>query len=218
MQSKYPILYSFRRCPYAMRARLALVSANIPVILREIDLQHKHPQFLSDSPKGTVPVLILNDATVLDESLDIVDYAFSQIPAEQLSFDVRGAADIKNELLSMMNAHFISAVTTFKYHERYTDSEHDLAKKGIHHFLDALNVHLKRQRYIVADVWSQADVIVFPFVRQLYRSDQDYFNGLPYQQVKRWLMDIIDSTIFLTVMDKSEVWETNQDPVILKIS
>ena len=89
MQSKYPILYSFRRCPYAMRARLALVSANIPVILREIDLQHKHPQFLSDSPKGTVPVLILNDATVLDENLHGRTHTLQPIPDCTLVNDAR---------------------------------------------------------------------------------------------------------------------------------
>lgn len=218
MTLEYPILYSFRRCPYAMRARLALLYAGIAVELREIDLKNKHQQFLKHSHKGTVPVLMLNSGAMIDESIDIVEYAFSVCDKNDLSYDRAQEAVVKQDLLHQLNSGFISAVTTFKYHERYTNDERELAKEAINQFLAMLEQKLQSSRFIIADCWSQPDIITFPFVRQLYRSDADYFDGLPYPNVKRWMFEIIDSPLFAIAMYKNKVWDCADEPVIMRVT
>ena len=195
-EKSYPILYSFRRCPYAMRARMALINANIHFILREIDLKDKHPSFLSTSPKGTVPVLILADGTIIDESLDVVDYIFSIQPKTPEPNEEEKA------LIDQLNASVTSAIHCFKYHERYSADEVLAARDTIEQYLNQLNNYQGHDTPASRDDWSKADIIVLPFVRQIYRSNPDYFQQLPYNNMKEWLHNIIDSDRFHAVMTR----------------
>jgi glutathione S-transferase len=206
MERQHPILYSFRRCPYAMRARMALVNANIPFVLREIDLKKKHPELLSASSKGTVPVLILNDGTIIDESIDIVDYVF----AINQGHDQPGIA-----LIDQLNHSITAAIHRFKYHERYEADEVLSAREAIKHYLNQLEAYQANQATKSAHDWSKTDMIILPFVRQIYRSDPEYFEQLPYKGVKKWLHNIIDSENFLIVMTRTPVWEADQAPILL---
>ncbi len=207
MTDALPILYSFRRCPYAMRARIALVNANIPVILREIDLQNKHPAFLQDSPKGTVPVLMFPNGGMIDESLDVVDYAFSTLQRNQNDVD---------SLLQKLNGSFIGAVNRFKYYDRLDGVDLNEERKKIEDYLKVLDELLEGSQYLLSDSLGKADAIVLPHVRQLYRSDEAYFKALPFEHVKRWLFAIIESPMFQVVMMRCPVWQPEQEPIVMK--
>lgn len=206
MSSNYPILYSFRRCPYAMRARIALLHNHIPVILREINLKDKHPIFLQTSLKGTVPVLVLDDQTIIDESLAIVDYAFGH---NQASYHT-------HPLYQSIGSSFTSAVTRLKYHERYTEEEVLQAKQDAHAFLSTLEACLAKQSHIEGAKLGPLDTIVFPFVRQLYRSDDQAFMALPFPHTQHWMHAIIESKLFEAVMLRTKVWQEGEAPAVLQ--
>ena len=215
MDSQLPVLYSFRRCPYAMRARISLLLADIPVVLREIDLKNKHPVFLQTSPKGTVPVLVLPNGEVIDESIAIVNHAYGTRSAA--TQPTHGASHTSAQPLSaMLDSHFIKAVTRLKYHERYTTDEVIQAQHDAATFLSALEANLAHQAYLAGHSLGRLDVVIFPFVRQLYRSDTDRFMALPYPHTQRWMLDVIESTVFKGAMIKTKVWEPEQPPLILK--
>lgn len=215
MAAPYPILYSFRRCPYAMRARMALLHANITVIIREIQLSNKHAVFLRDSPKGTVPVLMLTDGTILDESMDIVTYAFKHINHPQPNGTHPHTIN-EHPLCFMLQNTFIKAVTRLKYHERYTQHDIDQAHLTALNFLSELENTLQQQDYLSGNQLGQLDTIVFPFVRQWYRADAQTFMALPYPQTQAWLAHIIASDLFQSIMVKIKPWASNQTTVILQ--
>lgn len=198
-----PVLYSYRRCPYAMRARMALKIADIDVEIREISLRDKPKQMLKVSPKGTVPVLVLDDGKVIDESLDIMLWAVSQQDtARWLSVD----AEIAMQLIKENDTSFKSALDAYKYPERYPDKTQIAHRKNGEVFLISLENKLSQTPYLFGDRTSFADVAIFPFVRQFAAVDSTWFNQSPYDHLRDWLNQWLASDLFNSVMQKHQTY------------
>jgi glutathione S-transferase len=198
-----PVLYSYRRCPYAMRARMALKIADIDVEIREISLRDKPKQMLKVSPKGTVPVLVLDDGKVIDESLDIMLWAVSQQDAARwLSVD----AEIAMQLIKENDTSFKSALDAYKYPERYPDKTQIAHRKNGEVFLISLENKLSQTPYLFGDRASFADVAIFPFVRQFAAVDSAWFNQSPYDHLRDWLNQWLASDLFNSVMQKHQTY------------
>lgn len=197
-----PILYSFRRCPYAMRARLALASAQIPCELREILLRDKPEAMLEASPKGTVPVLILPNG-VVDESLDIMVWALSQN-------DPEGWLNGQKEALALIkrsDGPFKTALDRYKYATRYegVDSTEEREKATI--FLRDLDARLAKTPYLLGEAPTLADMGIVTFVRQFANVDRAWFDAQPWPHLIRWLEAFLASERFAHIMGKHSVWQ-----------
>ncbi len=198
-----PILYSFRRCPYAMRARLALASAGISVHLREILLRDKAPELIAASPKGTVPVLDLGDQ-VIDESLDIMRWALAQNdPEGWLNMPAAG-----DDLIRQSDTGFKRSLDRYKYHN---DLDHRAQASA---FLRGLEDMLDGQRFLFGGSATLADMAILTFVRQFAFVDRAWFDAQPWPNLARWLEDFITSERFAGIMAKYPVWKAG-DPVTI---
>ncbi|WP_456391284.1 glutathione S-transferase [Profundibacter sp.] len=197
-----PLLYSFRRCPYAMRARLALASANITCELREILLRDKAPELIKASPKATVPVLLTPD--VIDESLDIMLWALCRNdPEGWLQMPTDGRA-----LIAKSDTHFKPALDAYKY-QRDEDARATAAA-----FLHSLDQMLAGQPYLYGQTATLADMAILTFVRQFAFVDKPWFDTQPWPNLSRWLENFIASQRFTAIMQKYPKWQAG-DPVIL---
>ena len=212
MTSLLPRLYSFRRCPYAMRARLALLFAELPVELREIVLKNKPSQMLAISPKGTVPVLQLPEGRVIEESRDIMVWALEQN-------DKQGLLDAKlikqaNDLLDKNDHEFKHWLDHYKYADRYPEmSQAEYQERG-EVFLQSLETLLNKNAYLLGDSISIADIGIMPFVRQFAHVDRDVFYGLPYPKLQRWLQDWLEHPLFKQAMTKFDPWQEGDEVII----
>ncbi|WP_299066442.1 glutathione S-transferase [uncultured Psychrobacter sp.] len=212
MTSLLPRLYSFRRCPYAMRARLALLFAELPVELREIVLKNKPSQMLAISPKGTVPVLQLHEGRVIEESRDIMIWALEHN-------DKQGLLDAKlikqaNDLLDKNDHEFKHWLDHYKYADRYPEmSQAEYQERG-EVFLQSLETLLNKNAYLLGDSISIADIGIMPFVRQFAHVDRDVFYGLPYPKLQRWLQDWLDHPLFKQAMTKFDPWQEGDEVII----
>ncbi len=203
-----PVLYSFRRCPYAMRARLALVSAGIDTELREILLRDKAPEFLEASPKGTVPVIVTRDA-VIEESLDIMDWALAQNdPEGWLDAPTEGRA-----LIAECDGPFKAALDRYKYHSRH-DADPVKEREKASTFLRRLDAQLTGQDYLYGPKPTLPDMATVTFVRQFANTDRTWFDAQNWTDLKRWLTAFIDSARFAAIMAKYPKWQAG-DPVTL---
>lgn len=197
-----PILYSYRRCPYAMRARMALRYAGIEVEIREIALREKPAHMLSVSPKGTVPVLVLAGGRVIDESLDIMMFALKQNdPDGWLTNN-----PLCSELIAENDGSFKLALDRYKYAIRFPDQSVEHYRQQGERFLARLQTLLERNAYLISERMTLADVAIFPFIRQFSMVDPEWFESAPYPQVRQWLATLIDSGLFKGVMQKYPTW------------
>ncbi len=193
-----PILYSFRRCPYAMRARLALIAADQRVHLREIALRDKPAAFLAASPKATVPVLV-TDQGVIAESLQIMQWALAQNdPEGWLQMPPEAAAWI-----ARCDGSFKTALDGVKYASRAPDALPALRANAIA-FLTDLNASL--------GLWlfgkpSLADAALLPFVRQYAMIDPDWFAAQNWPRLQDWLARFLASEAFARAMQKQPLWQ-----------
>jgi glutathione S-transferase len=214
MHTALPILYSFRRCPYAMRARLAIRYSGIPVALREVILRNKPASMLNCSPKGEVPVLVLPDGTVLEESLDIIHWALAHsdpqywLPAEEALLQQAST------LIEENDSHFKHNLDRYKYPDRYPD-EHgpDYRARG-EVFLLKLEQQLGQHRYLLGTHISIADIAIMPFIRQFAHTDKDWFEQAPYPCLQQWLAAFLESELFLSVMKKYPAWQPDDEVVL----
>ena len=194
-----PVLYSFRRCPYAMRARLALAAAGQAVELREVALKAKAPELLEASAKGTVPVLVQADGAVLDESLDIMRWALEQAdPLGWLQDD--GAATAA--LIAQNDGPFKRHLDRFKYPDRYGEVD------PMEHRAAALAILREWEQRLAVGGWllgaqaTLADWSLLPFVRQFRLADPDGFASEPgLEGLKDWLARFERSELLARVMD-----------------
>lgn len=209
-----PILYSFRRCPYAMRARIALTVSGQHYFHREILLRDKPAEMIVASPKATVPVLRLTDGTVLEESLDIMLWALHRHDPLDWLDPQSGSLDEMMSLIFDNDGSFKHHLDRYKYAIRYDD-----ATDPLHHreqgmiFLNALNQRLGKTRYLAADRPALADYAVFPFVRQFANTDKDWFDAQPVSHLHTWLGDHLNSDLFNHVMKKYPVWSPGEPDV-----
>lgn len=194
-----PILYSYRRCPYAMRARMAIWAANIQVEVREISLREKPAHLLQISPKGTVPVLQLPDGAVLEQSLDIMQWALAQNDPQGW---LNAAPEAVNALITINDGDFKKALDRYKYPDRYPEHTQAFYCEQGEHFLQRLEAALEQHDYLLGDKPSMADVAIFPFIRQFAAVDADWFVISPYPRLRTWLERWLESPLFVKVMQK----------------
>ena len=212
MTASLPLLYSFRRCPYAMRARLGILFAKQQVELREIILKNKPPQMLAISPKGTVPVLQLTDGTVIEESFDIMIWALTQNdPQGLLAAEVLHEA---NALIDKNDNEFKHWLDRYKYADRHPEMTQTEYRQRGEAFLQVLEELLSNTPYLLGDKVTIADIGIMPFVRQFAHVDREVFYSLPYPNLQRWLKQWLDHPMFLQVMTKYQPWQEDDEVVI----
>ena len=202
MTHSLPILYSFRRCPYAIRARLAIAYAGIPVEIREVQLKHKPEHMLAISPKGTVPVLQLPDGKVIDESLDIMRWALTQHDPEHWL----DAGEDAEKLIQWNDGDFKTYLDRYKYADRYPEFPESHYRNHGEKFLVELESKLSLTPYLAGDHFSIADAAVFPFIRQFAAVDKQWFITSNFHRLNEWLGSLLASELFASVMTKHPVW------------
>lgn len=196
-----PILYNFRRCPYAMRARLALLSAEITVEVREIILRAKPDHMLELSPKGTVPVLWLGDR-VIDESRDIMNWALAQN-------DPKGLLDMPREgedWIAKIEGPFKTALDRYKYATRYEGVDTSVERKTAQDILMSVDAQLRQTPWLYGDRPCLADFATITFVRQFANVDRAWFDAQDWAGVKSWLERFLASDRFANIMQKYPLW------------
>ncbi len=207
-----PLLYSFRRCPYAMRARLALLASATLCEIREVVLSRKPSALLQLSPKGTVPVLVLPDGTVLDQSLDIMLWALQRNdPGHWLPTSPAQLADALL-LIARSDTEFKFHLDRYKYPNRY-DLPDGLEHRALGSiFLHDLEVRLTDTGHIQGDHFGFLDAALAPFVRQFAHTDPEWFAQQPWQALQTWLKLFEASPDFAAVMEKWRPWEDGHTP------
>ena len=202
LQTPGVTLYSFRRCPYAMRARLALRYAGVPMRIVEVSLKAKPAEMLALSAKGTVPVLALEDR-VIDESLEIMHWALAQHDPEdwRLTADPTAQAQMA-ALIAENDQVFKVHLNRYKYAERYPEAPMEHYRAQGEAFLARLDSLLQQRRYLLAEHASLADMALLPFVRQFAHVDREWFAQTPYRSLQEWLQEQLESELFLAVMAK----------------
>jgi glutathione S-transferase len=203
-----PILYSFRRCPYAMRARMAVLISGTAMELREVKLSDKPSQLLDVSPKATVPVLVLPTGRVIDESLDIMHWALAQNdPFAWLSGK-------DQTLIESNDGPFKMALDRYKYPHRFglTEPVSDRAK-GLA-WLTQLNEMLMKRPWLVGEVCTVPDIAIFPFVRQFAATDREWFAQQSLVNLKDWLNRLTESDLFHAAMTRYAPWKAGDAPTL----
>ncbi len=192
-----PVLYTFRRCPYAMRARMAISYAGIDVDQREIALKNKPQAMLAVSSKGTVPVLILADETVIDESLDIMLWALQQN-------DPNGWLDcsLPSVLIEENDGTFKQWLDQYKYADRFPEQSAVFYREQGELFLQQLECALTQHHHLAGIRPSLIDYAIFPFIRQFALVDNNWFDQAHYPRLRQWLDTYLDSNLFSTIMIK----------------
>jgi len=211
MQNQLPVLYSFRRCPYAIRARLALAYAGVRVELREVSLKNKPRQLLEISTKGTVPVLQLMDGGVIDESLDIMRWALAQQDPD----DWLAAGDEAESLVAVNDGEFKHYLDRYKYADRYPEFSVDYYRGKAESLLAVLEERLMHSGNLAGKHASWVDAAIFPFIRQFAGVDEAWFHANPYHELKKWLLLWSESDLFASVMGKYPVWTPESRQTIL---
>ena len=197
------ILYSYRRCPYAMRARMALKYSGIDVEHREIELRNKPQSMLLASPKGTVPVLCIGDR-VLDQSVDIMRWAIDQS-------DPAGWGNVDDAMaqawIQKNDGPFKVLLDQYKYPNRFPELDQAaVLKEALQIMLLPMEQSLQATQYLMGDQMTWVDVAIFPFIRQFSMVDLKRFDDLPIPALKKWLAQLLDSELFDSVMHKYPIW------------
>lgn len=208
-----PILYSFRRCPYAIRARLSIAASGEQVELREIVLRDKAPEFLETSPSATVPCLKTGE-TVIDESLDIMLWALDRSDPENWLKPEKGDLDAMLELIGVCDGPFKSHLDRYKYDTRYPDTDRETEQAGAAEFLWHLDSRLAATPWLFGGKASLADFAILPFVRQFANSDRSWFDNQEWTSLKAWLEAFEVSPRFQSVMPKWNRWQPGDTPVV----
>ena len=199
-----PILYSFRRCPYAMRARMALLVSETPVRLREVVLRDKPDAMIAASPKATVPVLALPGGPVIDESLAIMRWALDRNdPQGWLQENETEAA-----LIAEADGPFKHHLDRYKYPTRYENVDALAHRAGGLAFLEKLDRRIQPSGQLIGERATLADHAIFPFVRQFANNDRVWFDALPLPALQKWLADHLASALFATTMRKYPQWQS----------
>lgn len=209
-----PVLYSFRRCPYAIRARMALLYSSINAELREVLLRDKPASMLAASGKGTVPVLLLPDSRVLDQSLDIMLWALDSSDPQQW-YNEELAKPI-SRLIDHNDNQFKIHLDHYKYWDRYPAQSQQFYRARAEEFLVQLESLLGCHEYLIADRITLADIALFPFIRQFAFVDKAWFDRAPYPRLQAWLEEILQSELFAAAMKKLPPWQEGDAEVLLK--
>lgn len=210
MSAPLPILYSFRRCPYAMRARMGIMSSGLNVELREVLLKDKPSEMIEASPKATVPVLVDTDGTVVDESLDVMLWALGQSDPENWQ------SEEAMELIAHNDGPFKAALDRYKYPNRYASEMIDRYEQRAicASTFERYEKRLTRQKFLLGNKPTIADNAIFPFVRQCANVDREWFDAQPWPNLRKWLEHFLSSERFDYIMRKNVPWQRGDEPLI----
>ena len=206
----HPILYSFRRCPYAIRSRMVLSYMEVSVELREVLLNERPQSLYKISSKGTVPVLLLDDGKVLDESLDIMRWAIKQ--GEQKLYEDK--LNEQNQLIKYNDTKFKYWLDKYKYHVRYLEHSKEYYQRECSKTLAEYDMRLRENAYLLGDRIRLADIAIFPFIRQCANVDQNWFKN-KYLYLDQWLEIWKQSRVFKSVMIKYNQWKVGDELLIV---
>ncbi len=200
----FPILYSFRRCPWAMRARIAMHYAGVQCEIREVKLREKPAAFLAISPKATVPTLIFPDRKIIDESMDIIHFALRYHDPDKW-----GEADHStvNYLLAIAEGDFVKTAQRYKYSDRFPEATAEENRKLCEELLiTELEQRLGKHKFLLDSKPSIADVGIFPLIRQFAAVDEIWWQSSPYHKTKAWLNSWMESPHYVGAMKKYPYW------------
>lgn len=204
--TRSPLIWSFRRCPYAMRARMAISSSGKSVRLREIVLRDKPAEFIARSAKATVPVLVTADGEIVDESLDIMLWALAGADPDELCAPLSGTRQDMLDLIARCESDFKPNLDAYKYATDGDESGRLAARGRALEFLEVLDDRLQSSVNLFGDRLALADIAIFPFVRQFAGVDPEWFAGLNLSALQAWLERQIASPLFTGVMTKYPPW------------
>jgi glutathione S-transferase len=212
----HPVLYSFRRCPYAMRARMAIYRAGIKCELREVVLKDKPKSMLELSNKGTVPVLLTLDEQVIEQSSEVMFWALKQNdPDDWLNEDESQS----QYLIDYNDNEFKHFLDRYKYHVGYPEHSQEYYRENAESFLALIEKQLETNKGIalLGNKLSFADIAIFPFIRQFAKVDSDWFQASPYKLLINWLTNIEQSDLFQDCMKKYDQWQPEQSPIYFAV-
>jgi len=213
------VLYSFRRCPYAMRARLAIANSHIALELREVVLRDKPQQLIDISAKATVPVLLLPDNTVIDESLDIMSWALEQNDPDNWFYSLEeGQKTLSQKLIANNDGDFKYYLDRYKYADRYPEHTQQYYRQQAEKFLVLLEQQLQQNGYLICNRITLADMAILPFIRQFAFVDKVWFDQSPYPLIQVWLTEFIESKLFQKIMLKYSTWQLEDEITLFPIS
>lgn len=198
-----PLLFSYRRCPYAMRARMALLSCGIDFDIFEISLKDKPKQMIEISPKGTVPVFVYKDL-VLDQSIDIMNWATEQKNNTSFKINPNDLAIIKT-LIKSNDEEFKNKLDLYKYTSNKEASLKITYRKECEVYIRNINERLEVHKYLLSNKFGYLDMAIFPFIRQFFNVDLKWLEEASYNNIKNWVERISISDLFIQVMKKPEI-------------
>ena len=213
MPGPLPVLYSFRRCPYAMRARLALAISGQACELREVVLKAKPPELLAVSSKASVPVLVLQGGKVIDQSLDIMLWALGHSDPGQWLLPAPQAARAL-ALIEDCEQTFKHHLDRYKYPGRYAGADALAHRSSASAWLAGLEQQLQPAAWFFGAAPSLADMAIAPFVRQFAHTDPDWFAAQDWPSLRVWLNAIVGSALFDSVMHKYPPWHSGADTLV----
>ncbi|KQP35578.1 glutathione S-transferase [Pseudorhodoferax sp. Leaf274] len=209
-----PLLYSFRRCPYAMRARLALLAAGQACELREVVLRDKPQALRNASPKATVPVLVLADGQVIDESLAIMQWALARHDPLGWGRPSEATPAQMLELVAANDTQFKPLLDRYKYPERHGEPDGTAARQACLPFLMALQARLQAGPFLCGGHATLADAALAPFVRQFAGVAPDWFAAQPWPALRQWLDGWQQSALFASAMRRLPPWQPGDAPTV----
>ena len=210
-----PILYSLRNCPYAMRARIAIFKANQTILLRDLVLSNKPKELITASPKGTVPVLVLPNGSVLEESLDIMLWALNETdPDDLLQNETDSSLSEMLTLINTFDQDFKTCLEQYKCAKRYRESNIVECREVCEQYLKILEHRLVSNKFLMSNKESLVDIALVPFIRQFARVERQWYLQSPYPNVRQWLNSYLQSAMFTKVMAKYPLWLDNHEDVL----
>lgn len=240
-QSSLPVLYSLRNCPYAMRARMAIFKSKQPVLLRDIVLSNKPEEMLTASPKGTVPVVVLANNYVIEESLEVMLWALhagdphnlldkeaeldvsakaiKKVEGEADTFRLihnpHGSKNLENMLtfIRLFDEEFKSYLEQYRCAKRYHEDNLLDVRHACEKYIALLEAKLECHRYLMSEHESLVDIALLPFIRQFARVERQWYLQAPYPKLRQWLNNYLQSKMFSKVMAKHPLWLDNYESV-----
>ena len=209
-KNNLPILYSFKRCPYAMRARMAIHASGQKCELREVLLRDKPPSMLQYSAKGTVPVLILQDGKVIDESLDVIDWALNLNDPDdwQRSKD----KEKTKELIKINDGEFKYHLDRYKYSNRYENCDKNFHQKKCFNILIDVEKLISNENWFFGNELNKLDISILPFLRQFRIADPHWFDSLKQiPKIQKFLYNFLDSNLLNQIMFSYKVWGASSE-------
>ncbi len=211
----YPVLYSFRRCPYAMRARMALYTSRQTYELREVSLGKKPRELIELSPKATVPVLQFRIGVVIEESLEIMFWALNQEDPLKWLEPEFGTLEGMLSLIEETDRNFKHNLDRYKYSQHYNNSDPFFHRNEGKKFLGLLDSRLTNYDYLFGGKPALADYAILPFVRQFANTDRVWFDRLSFSMLQKWLKTLLNREPFTAIMDKNPIWRPGDIPKII---